>query len=90
MDPILAEGTMDSVACIESHAQAFTGAVNSLSEADNQLVSNRFKMLFEAVEPNEKSRVKILAAKFEIVIEKDEPPTDSDQNQGEPSPNDES
>jgi hypothetical protein len=84
LDPILAEGTSESVECIQTHADAFAGTIKSANDADRQLISSRFKLLHEAGTDDEKTSIDFLANTLGILIEQPKSPDKSDQNSSEP------
>ena len=80
IDPILADGTVESVACIERHAQAFAETIASAPDAEKKDLSDRLTSLYLAGDDNVQSRLDSLATTLGVTIEKPKPPTDSDEN----------
>ena len=80
IDPILGDGTDESVACIERHAQAFAETIASATDAEKKGLSDRLTGLYQAEDDDVKSRLDSLATTLGLTIEKPKPATDSDEN----------
>lgn len=91
IDPILAEGTVESMACLDAHAQAFAKTLNFASDAEKQGLSDRLTTQYEAGDADMKRKVDSLAIALELTIDRAEPPSEPDQSQSEtPSTSDSS
>lgn len=82
VDPLLADGSSDSLPTLEAHAQAIAKTLEVATDEDRQAAAERLNTVYSNSAPDEKSRLEALAAKLGLRIASSSPTSESESVNG--------